>query len=177
MGWTVKPSATIQIERRDKPYLTGAMKKRYKAELVPRYEQKMGALLPILHDLQDRYRCIPHQAVIEVAQFLEITPAQVLDCVTFYEEFTTEPTGKHVVAVCQSLACELCGHQAILDHLRRKLDVEPHETTGDGRFTLLTLECLGSCDTGPVALVNDDLHENLTIEKLDEIIEELANSD
>ena len=80
----------------------------------------------------------------------------MLDCVSFYEEFTTEPTGEHVVAVCQSLACELCGHQAILDHLRRKLDIEPHETTDDGRFTLLTLECLGSCDTGPVALVGDE---------------------
>jgi NADH-quinone oxidoreductase subunit E len=77
------------------------------------------------------------------------------------------------VAVCQSLACELCGHQAILDHLRQKLGLEPHETSGDGRFTLLALECLGSCDTAPVALVNDDLHENLTIEKLDEILDAL----
>jgi NADH:ubiquinone oxidoreductase subunit E len=177
MGWTVKPSATMQIERRDEPYLTAKMKSRYTAEIVPRYEKKAGALLPILHDLQHRFRCIPYQAMVEVAEFLEISPAQVLDCVSFYEEFTTEPTGKHVVAVCQSLACEICGHQAILDHLRRKLDIEPHETTDDGNFTLLALECLGSCDTAPVALVDDDLHENLTIEKIDQIIEELANSD
>ena len=175
MGWTVKPSATTQIERRDEPYLTDEMKKHYESVVVPRYEKRMGALMPILHDMQDTYRCIPYQAIIEIAQFLQITPAQVLDCVSFYEEFTTEPTGKHVVAVCQSLACEICGHQAILDHLRRKLDLEPHETTDDGRFTLLTLECLGSCDTGPVALVGDDLHENLTIEKLDQILEELKD--
>ncbi|MHC4219227.1 MAG: NADH-quinone oxidoreductase subunit NuoE family protein [Planctomycetota bacterium] len=177
MGWTAKPSATTQIEQRDEPYLTDSAKKRYKSKILPRYDQKMGALLPILHDLQDEHRCIPYQAIIEVAQFLEITPAQVLDCVSFYEEFTTEPTGKHVVAVCQSLACELCGHEAILDHLRQKLDIDPHETTEDGRFTLLTLECLGSCDTAPVALVGDDLHENLTIEKIDQVLEELANSD
>jgi NADH-quinone oxidoreductase subunit E len=177
MAWTVKPSATTQIERRDEPYLTAAMKKHYTAKIVPCYAEKMGALLPILHDVQDRYRCIPYQAMAEIGQYLEITAAQVLDAVTFYEEFTIEPTGKHVIAVCQSLACELCGHQAILDHLRRKLGVEPHETTDDGRFTLLALECLGSCDTAPVALVNDDLHENLTIEGLDEILDNLPESD
>jgi NADH-quinone oxidoreductase E subunit len=177
MGWTAKPSATRRIEQRDEPYLTDEMKRRYTAEIVPRYEQKTGALLPMLHDMQDRHRCIPYQAMAEIAQFLDITAAQVLDAVSFYEEFTTEPTGRHVVAVCQSLACELCGHQAIVDHLRQKLGVEPHETTDDGKFTLLTLECLGSCDTAPVALVGDDLHENLTIERLDRILEELANSD
>jgi NADH-quinone oxidoreductase subunit E len=177
MAWTVKPSATTQIERRDEPYLTAAMKKHYTTKIVPCYAERMGALLPILHDVQDRYRCISYQAMAEIGQYLEITAAEVLDAVSFYEEFTTEPTGKHVVAVCQSLACELCGHQAILDHLRRKLGVEPHETTEDGRFTLLALECLGSCDTAPVALVNDDLHENLTIEGLDEILDNLPESD
>ena len=176
MSWTVKPSATTQIERRDEPYLTKEMKSHYTARILPRYAERMGALLPILHDVQDRYRCIPYQAMAEIGQYLEITAAQVLDTVSFYEEFTTEPTGKHVVAVCQSLACELCGHQAILDHLRRKLGVDPHETTADGRFTLLVLECLGSCDTAPVALVDDDLHENLTIESIDQILEELATS-
>ncbi len=110
--------------------------------------------------------------MVEVARFLEITPADVLDTVSFYEEYTTEPTGEHVIAVCQSIACEVCGHQALLDHLRQKLGIEPHETTDDGKFTLLALECLGSCDTAPVALVGDTLYENLTIEKLDEILEE-----
>ena len=149
------------------------MKKRFTKELLPRYERKQGALLPILSDIQSRDRCIPYQAMVEVAHFLEITPAQVLDTVSFYEEYTTEPTGKHVIAVCQSIACEICGHQAILDHLRRKLDIEPHETTDDGKFTLLALECLGSCDTAPVALVDDDLHENLTMERIDQIIDGL----
>ena len=73
------------------------------------------------------------------------------------------------------VACEVCGHQALLDHLRHKLDVEPHETTEDGRITLLALECLGSCDTAPVALVDDTLHENLTLEKLDEILDRLPD--
>ena len=172
MAWITKPSATTKIERRDEPYVTDAMKKRFTAELLPRYETKQGALMPILNELQHTYRCIPYQAMVEVAQFLEITPAAVLDTVSFYEDYTTEPTGEHVIAVCQSIACEVCGHQVLLDHLRQKLGVEPHETTPDGKFTLLALECLGSCDTAPVALVGDTLYENLTIEKLDEILEE-----
>ncbi len=173
MAWQIKPSATTEYARRDEPYLTEAMQKRYTTDLLPRYEVARGALLPILNDLQHTYRFIAYQAMVEIAQFLEITPADVLDTVTFYEEYTSEPTGEHVIAVCQSIACEMCGHQTLLDHLRRKLDIEPHETTEDGRFTLLTLECLGSCDTAPVALIGDTLHENLTIEKVDQIIDQL----
>ncbi len=173
MAWQIKPSATAEYAKRDEPYLTEAMQQRYTADLLPRYEVARGALMPILNDLQHTYRCITYQAMVEVAKFLEITPADVLDTVTFYEEYTTEPTGEHVIAVCQSIACEVCGHQTLLDHLRRKLDIEPHETTEDGRFTLLTLECLGSCDTAPVALIGDTLYENLTIEKVDQILDQL----
>ena len=71
--------------------------------------------------------------------------------------------------------CEACGHQAILDHLRSKLDIEPHETTEDGEFTLLTMECLGACDFAPVALVNEKLHEDLTIQKMDKVIDSLPD--
>ncbi|MHC5003550.1 MAG: NADH-quinone oxidoreductase subunit NuoE [Planctomycetota bacterium] len=174
MAWIAKPSGTLQIERRDEPYVTADMKKRWTKEVLPRYETTMAALLPVLHDVQDAYGYIPHQAMMEVAELLELEPADVLDTASFYEEFHMHPIGRHVVAVCQSIACEVCGHQAILDHLRRKLDVEPHETTEDGRITLLALECLGSCDTAPVALVDDTLHENLTIETIDEIIDGLS---
>ncbi len=173
MPWNLKPSATTRIQQPPKPYLSKKMRDRYAAEILPRYEKKQGALMPILNDVQHRYRCVPPAAMVEIAQFLEITPADVLDTASFYEEYTTEPTGEFVIAICQSVACELCDHEVILNHLRRKLDVEPHETTDDGRFTLLTLECLGSCDTAPVALVNETLYENLTIEKIDDIIDGL----
>lgn len=173
MAWIVKPSATMEIERRDEPYLTAAMRDAFAKDLVPRYEEKMGALVPILHEVQHAYGYIPFQAMEEIAEFLDIAPADVLDCASFYEEFHTEPVGRYVIGVCQSVACEFCGHKRILDHLREKYDIEPHETTEDGRFTLLTLECLGSCDTAPVALVNETLHENLTIEKMDEVLDAL----
>ncbi len=176
MAWKVKPSATTQIERRPEAYLTPGMKRRYSEEVLPRYEKKMGALLPILNDVQHRYRHIPHQAMEEVAELLGIQPADVLDTVSFYEEFRTRPAGTYVIGVCQSVACEVCGHEAILDHLRDRLDIEPGETTEDGKFSLMTVECLGSCDTAPVALVNARLHEKLTIESLDELLETLPDA-
>ncbi len=134
-----------------------------------------GALLPILHDLQHEYHFIAYQAMIEVAAFLAIKPADVMDTVTFYEEFTLEPTGKCVIGICQSIACEVCGHKQLLDHVSNRLGIHAHETTKDGKFTLLALECLGSCDTAPVALFNETLHENLTVAKIDALIDQ-ANS-
>ena len=150
------------------------MARRFEKEIIARYEQRPGALMMILHEVQHEHGCIPYQAMIEVANLLEVHPGDVLDMVSFYEEFHTEPLGRYVIGVCQSIACEVCGHQAIVDHIRRKLDIEPHETTDDGRFTLLTLECLGACEGAPCCLVNDQRHDNLTIEKIDRIIDGLA---
>ncbi|HWB19950.1 MAG TPA: NAD(P)H-dependent oxidoreductase subunit E [Phycisphaerales bacterium] len=175
MAWTVKPSGTMSIERRKEPWLTAKMIAKYQQEIMPRYATRLGSLMSILHDVQHHYGYIPFQAMEEIAKLLEVTPAQVLDTVSFYEEYRTEPAGKYVIGVCQSIACEACGHKAILDHLRTKLGVEPHETTEDGKFTLLAMECLGSCDTAPVALVNEELKEGLTIKKMDEILDSLPD--
>ena len=183
MSWKAKPSATTDpvsldvLADRERPaggsYVTDAMRTRWTNEVLPKYATRHGALMPVLHDLQHTYRCVPYQAMIEVATFLEIPPSEVLDTTSFYEEYHTEPVGRCVVAICQSIACEVCGHQAIVDHIRNRLDLEPHETDDEGRFTLLQLECLGSCDTAPVALFNDDLAENLTIGQVDAILDEV----
>ncbi|MFK7961229.1 MAG: NAD(P)H-dependent oxidoreductase subunit E [Phycisphaerales bacterium] len=174
MAWHVKPSATTEIERRSEPYVTDELKARWEKDLIPRYETRMGSLMPILHEIQHAHHCVPHQAMEEIAEFLQITPGDVLDTVSFYEEYSVEPLGKYVIAICQSIACEVCGHQALIDHVRQKLDIEPHETTDDGRFTLQALECLGACEGAPCALINDDRHDNLTIESLDALLEKLA---
>jgi NADH:ubiquinone oxidoreductase subunit E len=176
MAWTVKPSSTEKISRRAEPYLTAELKAAWERDILPRYATRHGALMPILHEVQHAHRHIPYQAMIEIAQFLGLAPADVLDTVSFYEEFHTEPVGRCVIGICQSIACEVCGHKAILDHVRRRLDLEPHETSEDGRFTLLALECLGSCDTAPVALFNETLHENLTIERIDRLIDDAQRS-
>ncbi len=173
MAWIVKPSATTKIPMRDEPYLTDEMKSRFTKEIIPRYERAQGAMMPILREVQETYGHVPYQAMIEIATLLELHPGDVLDTVSFYEEYTTEPVGKYVIGVCQSIACEVCGHQAILDHLRGRLDLEPHETSEDGRFTLLTMECLGACEGAPCALVNGDRHDNLSIDSIDRLIDSL----
>jgi len=170
MSWKAKPSATAKIARRPEPYLSPAMRERFTREFLPRYATKQGALLPILHEIQHAHGFIAHQAMEEVAAYLEIEPADVLDTLTFYEDFITTPRGECTIGVCQSIACEVCGHQKLLDRIREILGIEPGETTEDGKITLITMECLGSCDTAPVALVNEDLHENLTIEAIDALL-------
>ena len=177
MSWNVKNSATARIARRTEPYLTEAMKTRFREEILPRYAVPHGALMPVLHEIQHEHRYIPHQAMEEIASFLGITSAEVLDTVSFYDEFKTEATGRCVIGVCQSIACEVCGHQAILDHVKETLDLEIGETSDDGAFTLFAMECLGSCDTAPVALFGETLHEGLTVESVDRLIEEVRRSD
>jgi NADH:ubiquinone oxidoreductase subunit E len=98
-----------------------------------------------------------------------------MDTATFYEEYWLKPKGKYLVQVCRSLSCELCGQREITEHLKKKLGVEAGETTADKRFTLIELECLGACGTAPVALVNEVLHENLTAEKIDDVLAKLPD--
>ena len=174
MAWPTKPSATMQIARRAEPYVTAAMKDRWTRDVLPKYATRLGALMPVLHDVQHAYRHIPHQAQVEVAEFLGISPSDVLDTVSFYDEFTVEQRGVVTIGVCHSIACEQCGCSStrLIDRARERLGIVPGETTDDGKFTLISMECLGSCDTAPVALFNETLHENLTVEALDRLIDE-----
>ena len=135
MSWKVVDSANAEIELRSEPWCTEAMKASWASDILPRYETRHGALMPILHEVQHAYRHVSYQAMMEIANFLRIPPAEVLDTVSFYEEYTTEPVGKCVIGICQSIACEICGHQKLLDHCRDSLGIEPHETTKDGVFT------------------------------------------
>ncbi|NBP51293.1 MAG: NAD(P)H-dependent oxidoreductase subunit E [Actinobacteria bacterium] len=178
MAWPTKPSATMQIARRAEPYATAAMKDRWTREVLPKYATRLGALMPILHDVQHRYRHIPHQAQLEVAEFLGIAPSDVLDTVSFYDEFTVEERGVTTIGVCHSIACEQCACSStrLVDRARERLGIGVGETTDDGKFTLITMECLGSCDTAPVALFNETLHENLTVEALDRLIDQAKHA-
>lgn len=155
------------------PLLSEAMKQRLRDEYFPRYPTRRAVLLPALHMVQHAYGWIPMQALEELAEFLEIPPAEVLDTASFYEEFWLKPKGKYLIQVCRSLACELCGSCELVEHLKRKLGIEVGQTTADRKFTLVELECLGSCGTAPAMLINDVLHENLTVQKLDELLEGL----
>ncbi|MEC9372488.1 MAG: NADH-quinone oxidoreductase subunit NuoE [Planctomycetota bacterium] len=171
MAWIAKKSGSMEIERRDEPYLTDAMKSRLRDEVLPRYETKLAACLPTLHEIQHEYGWIPPQALEEVAAFLELTPSMVYDTASFYEEFWLKRKGRHVVAVCRSIACEVCDHHKITDVCREKLGIEVGETTDDGKFTLVELECIGACGGAPAVLVDEDLHEFVTEEQMGKLID------
>ncbi|MGD0390467.1 MAG: NADH-quinone oxidoreductase subunit NuoE [Tepidisphaeraceae bacterium] len=173
MAWITENRRTATVERRSEPYLTEELKKRLAAKYFPRYPNKRAVLLPALHEIQHAYNWIPLQALEEVAAFLEMAPAEVLDTATFYEEYWLRPKGEYLLQVCRSLSCEICQSRQLTDHLKRKLKLEEGQTTPDGRFTLVELECLGACGTAPVMLINDVLHENLTVERVDQLIDRL----
>lgn len=143
------------------------------SKYFPRYPTKRAVLLPALHAVQHAYNWIPAQAMEEIAVFLEISPAEVMDTATFYEEYWLKPKGKYLLQVCRSLSCEICGSRQITEHLQQKLGLELGETTADGRFTLVELECLGSCGTAPAVLCNEALYEDVTVQIIDELIEQL----
>ena len=175
MAWITKQSATESIERRDEPYLTDSMRARLRDEFLPRFETTKGALLPALHMTQHEYGWVPPQAMLEIAEVLEIPPSEVLDTASFYEEYWTNRKGECLVSVCRSIACEFCQATAVTEKIKEVLDIDVGETTDDGKFTLVELECLGSCGTAPVALIDEDLHENVTPEKIAQLLEQKRN--
>jgi len=175
MAWITKNSGSMQIERRDEPYLSEAVRSEISEKYLPRYETKHAALLPTLHAVQREVGWLPYQALMEIAEFLGLKPADVIDTASFYEEYWLRPKGEHVIWVCRSIACEFCDHKAITDACRKKLDIEIGETTDDGKFTLMEIECIGSCGTAPAALIDHSLLENLTPEKMERAIDEAAS--
>jgi NADH-quinone oxidoreductase subunit E len=173
MAWITENRHTATVDKRDEPYLTEEMKHELSSKYFPRYPTKRAVLLPALHTVQHAYNWIPMRAMEEIAAFLEIAPAEVLDTATFYEEYWLKPKGKYLLQVCRSLSCEICGSRQITEHLQQKLGLELGETTADGRFTLIELECLGSCGTAPAVLCNEVLYEDVTVQMIDDLIEKL----
>jgi NADH-quinone oxidoreductase subunit E len=139
------------------------------------YPSKQAVTLPALHAVQDEKRCVPLEAVREIADMLDLSPAEVCDTMSFYGFFRTEkdPLGHTRLWVCRSLPCMLCGAEELLAYLCQKLGVSPGGTTADGRITLEFAECIGACEGAPAVLVNDEHRFNVTTEKADELIAEL----
>ncbi len=143
-------------------------------ECTKRYPEKRAALLPALHILQRDHGWIPQEGMKEVAGLLDLKPAEVLEVVTFYTMFNQKPVGRHHIQVCRNISCALLGARRITRHISSKLGIQTGETTPDGQFTLSEVECLGSCGTAPMLMLNDDYHENLTEPRVDEILDDLS---
>ena len=144
-------------------------------DYLPRYPRKQAATLPALHIVHDELRCVPLEAVREIADLLDLSPAEVNDTMTFYGFFRGEqnPLGKTRLWVCRSLPCMLRGGEELLANLCDQLQVQPGGTTADGKISLEFAECIGACEGAPCVLVDDEHHMNVTPQTVDSLLAEL----
>lgn len=141
---------------------------------MKRYPEPRSALIPSLHLAQAQAGYLSPEIVREIAGLFHLSPNEVYEVASFYTMFHKKPVGKYVVQVCTNISCLLCSCEELMAHLQRRLGIRPGETTADRKFTLLEVECLASCGTAPVVQINEDYHENLTVEKLDRILDSLS---
>lgn len=151
-----------------------AESKRECQRILARYPDRQGALLPILHLAQQEWGCISDEVVERISELLQLPPSRVRGVVTFYPAFRTRPVGSHLIEVCSTLSCSLMGSEEVVDYLREKLSIEIGETTSDARFTLQRTECLAACGTAPVMMVDGELYESLTRQRIDQILDRLS---
>jgi NADH-quinone oxidoreductase subunit E len=155
--------------------LSEALREKIKSYL-PRYPSKQAVTLPALHLVQEEMRCVPNEAIREIAELLDLTPAQVHDTLSFYGYFRDpeHKLGRHRAWVCRSLPCMLRGGEELLRDLCVTYGVEPGGTTANGKLTLEFAECLGACEGAPCLLVDETCHHNVTTPQAQMILSELA---
>jgi len=143
-------------------------------KLLTRYPTKQAALLPTLWIAQEEWGWISREAVDYVAARLGLTSAFVWGVVTFYTMYNRAPVGKHLIQVCTSISCHLNGAEEVFHECRKKLGgLKPGETSADGKYTVVEVECLAQCDKAPAVMVNGDDYERITLENLDSFLSEL----
>jgi NADH-quinone oxidoreductase E subunit len=158
------PSRTIEFPE--------DVKKRFD-EVLTRYPNKEAALLPTLHMVQETWGWISPEAVHYVSGLLDLSPATVFGVVSFYDMYHQKPVGKYQLRVCTNLSCMVSNAYDIYENLCERLDVNPGQTTKDGLYTVVEVECLGSCGTAPVVQVNNDYHESMNVERMSALLETL----
>jgi NADH-quinone oxidoreductase subunit E len=139
--------------------------------MVGHYPTKRSVLVPTLLYAQDEMGYLSDEVIQEIARRLELTELDVRNVISYYSMLTTKPRGKYNVQVCTNIACMLRGGEELFAHCRKKLGIGHKQTTEDGRFTLEEVECIGACSWAPAIQVNYDFHENLTVEKLDKVLD------
>lgn len=140
-------------------------------EVLERFGNSPAKLIPILQAVQEEYRYLPEEILTFVATSLNVPPARVYGVATFYSHFAMQPRGKYVVRVCDGTACHVKGSMPILDSIRKDLGLsDKQKTTGDLLFTVETVACLGACGLAPVAVVNDEVHGQMTPQAAVEIV-------
>jgi formate dehydrogenase subunit gamma len=138
---------------------------------IESHRGKIGALLPVLHSIQDKLGHIPPESIPMIGRAMNLSRAEVHGVMSFYHDFRSEPAGEHILHLCRAEACQAMGSRELEDHVKERLGIDYGETTSDGLFTLEPVYCLGNCACSPSLRVNDDLHARVTSEKFDELIE------
>ena len=150
--------------------------------LIPEFERiktrypagcESSLVLPCLRRIQEDRGYVANSDIEELAAFLGVPQIQIEEVLSFYTQFRRKPIGRWHLQFCHNVSCSMNGAENVLAHVERKLGIKPGQTTPDGRYTLSTVECLGSCGTAPMMMVNDGYHENLTLTKLDELLQGL----
>ena len=151
-------------------------KDKFLNELFSTYKPIKDNLIQMLNEVQEHYGYIPMEVQKELSEFLAIPMAEIYGVVTFYSRFTLKPKGKYNIAVCLGTACYVKGSQKIMDRLKEKLKIEPGETTKDGMFSIEETRCVGACGLAPVFTVNGEVYGKATVQKLDQVLDELMKS-
>ena len=141
--------------------------------LMDKYPRKRSALIPALQLAQKEAGYLSLEIMLEIAGMFSLTPNEVNEVASFYTMLHKQLVGKYIIQVCTNISCLLCNVELIMDHLVRRLGIRPGQTSPDMKYTLVEVECLGSCGTSPVVQINDDYYEDLTVEKLDKILDSL----
>ena len=142
-------------------------------EELGHYEHKRAACIEALKIVQRHRGWVSDEAIQDIAAFLDMTPDELDNVATFYNLIFRRPVGKNVILLCDSVSCWLMGYDAVRERIRERLGITLGETTDDGVFTLLPNVCLGTCDHGPAMMINDELYRDLTIESVDEILQQV----
>jgi NADH-quinone oxidoreductase subunit E len=142
------------------------------SEMLTHYPTKRSVLVPTLLYAQDEAGYLSDEVINEIAGRLDLTELDVRNVISYYSMLTTKPRGKYNVQVCTNIACLLRGGEELLGHCEKKLGIRHKGTTADGQFSLEEVECIGACSWAPAVQVNYDFHENLTTQKMDQVLEE-----
>jgi NADH-quinone oxidoreductase subunit E len=144
-------------------------------EKIPQYPQRKSLILPALTEAFRQVGHLSPEIYCELAGVIEIPAVEIAEAASFYTMFPKEPVGKYLIQVCHNISCALLGADHLIKYLEEKLGIKKGETTSDGLFTLISVECLGACSAAPMMQINDKYYENLTGEKVDRILDELRN--
>lgn len=169
MAWKALDRQSPLVPK-DAPPALGEAVRRKIAGLFARYPHKRAALLGALHIVQDALGHVPPQAQVEVAELLDLRPADVADTISFYTHYWTKPKGRKVIVVCRSISCEVMGANPLLEAIKDHLGIDEHETTPDGEFSLVTEECLALCEYAPAMLIGERIHANVRPEDVPRIL-------